>query len=168
MSSLDELWKALRAAGFEALAPLCVRHGIRSLSDLPLQADALLAAGVPQWQLEQLIANGSQQAEPVGEPSRADLPTITYSLQWQASITAPGIIGCNAEPTEKISRTFGLRCPGQVDQSYPGCEDSHIPGDLPSMGDRALAYQHPHRSVLRSLDEDGRLQECSRLLSGHL
>ena len=46
MSSIAELWDALRRAGLETLAPDLVRHGVASLGQLVLQAESLHAAGL--------------------------------------------------------------------------------------------------------------------------
>lgn len=71
---MEELWKALRAWGLESLAPCLVRAGVRSLSDVTLQAGTLLSTGIKQWQLEQILSSSSQQVEPERTTARDDLP----------------------------------------------------------------------------------------------
>lgn len=54
---LSELWTVLRNARLEVLAPQLVGLQLRTLNEITAHADAVLAAGVAQAQLEQLLAS---------------------------------------------------------------------------------------------------------------
>ena len=78
MSSLADLWSALRKAGVESVAPLLVRNGTVSVNQVALHSEALLLAGVRQWQIEAILAASEIDQvgrAPIGEPStRPDVP----------------------------------------------------------------------------------------------
>ena len=77
MTSLEELWTALRRAGQETIAPTLVRNGVRSLNQLALSFDTLTAAGLKRWQLEAVLASvdgQSSQEATASSARRGDLP----------------------------------------------------------------------------------------------
>ena len=56
----DELWEILRFRGLTPYAPSFVQCRVMSIEAVPLQAAALLAAGIPAWAIE-LTARGRQE-----------------------------------------------------------------------------------------------------------
>ena len=56
MSSIADLWDALRGTGLETLSPALLHHGVTSLSQLVLKADDLHAAGLLRWQAGAVLA----------------------------------------------------------------------------------------------------------------
>lgn len=73
--SLAPLWDLLRETGLQQLAPVLLRHGVRSPDDVVSQSGHFLTKGVSQWQLELLIRGTVSNA--VGDqPARRrwDLP----------------------------------------------------------------------------------------------
>eukprot|EP00435_Cladocopium_sp_Y103_P016304 s2457_g4.t1 len=94
MSSLEELWTVLRRAGLEETAPLLIRHGTTSVNQVLLNTDTLLAAGLPQWQLEVILAAGAEttagSSEQPEEMSRDDLPVRRFGKRanLQAALEA--------------------------------------------------------------------------------
>ena len=71
MSSLAELWEALRSSGFESLAPALVQHGVLSVNQVALRFSDLTAAGFKSWQLESVLSATHQLAGDAPAPSRA-------------------------------------------------------------------------------------------------
>ena len=53
---MEGLWKALRESKQEALAPILVRHGVRSVSGIGQRASELIEAGIQPWQIEAVLA----------------------------------------------------------------------------------------------------------------
>ena len=77
MSSLEDLWSALRRAGQETLAPSLISNGVRSINQMALSFDVLVAAGVKRWQLEAVLAsdeNHRRGTDRERSPKRPDLP----------------------------------------------------------------------------------------------
>ena len=75
-SMAAELGEALRSRGLSEYAPAFVRCHVFSVAEVPLRADVLLGAGVPQWAVE-LTARGiaiPTEAAPEEEPRRGDFP----------------------------------------------------------------------------------------------
>ena len=81
------LYDALRQSGMAHMATTLVRLQISSLDDLLLQQDAVLAAGVHQWQLERVLAQADPLPQPkCPTPQRKDLPVMQPRLH-RASLT---------------------------------------------------------------------------------
>ena len=80
MSSLEELWKALRSSGLESLAPTLVQKGVLSVNQLAQRAAELVDAGLKQWQLEAVLASASQREGASEAPTerRRDLPVHAH------------------------------------------------------------------------------------------
>lgn len=82
---LSELWKLLRNARLESLAPQLVGLGVYDLNDITRRAEDLIAEGVTQAQLEQLLASNAPREEPLPS-TRWDHATVRPSNQ-RASFT---------------------------------------------------------------------------------
>ena len=66
----DELWETLRFRGLTPYAPSFVQCRVMSIEAVPLQAAALLAAGIPAWAIE-LTAGGRQETPAAPEGAEA-------------------------------------------------------------------------------------------------
>ena len=71
---MEGLWNALRSSGQESLAPLLLRHGVRSVAAVQLQSSELIEAGVQPWQVEAILVGCTQQAVAPAVGLRRDLP----------------------------------------------------------------------------------------------
>ena len=71
---MEGLWKALRGSKQEALAPILVRHGVRSVSGIGQHASELIEAGIQSWQIEAVLAAETKRVDLVVEQPRRDLP----------------------------------------------------------------------------------------------
>eukprot|EP00435_Cladocopium_sp_Y103_P007602 s3351_g2.t1 len=71
---LAGLWQLLRETKQQALAPILLRNGVRSVSDVARLSCQLLEDGVAPWQVE-LLATVRSQDEPA-PPQRWDLPVV--------------------------------------------------------------------------------------------
>lgn len=70
------LWDALQATGLQELAPLLVRHGIRSLPDVARRFNQLTAAGFTPAQLQQLCERPMGSALAPSIAPRRDFPAV--------------------------------------------------------------------------------------------
>ena len=75
-SPLGELWDLLRATRLQHLAPVLLKHGVRSPADLADRSGPLLTGGVSQWQLEILLRETAGSHGEGAQPCRRrwDLP----------------------------------------------------------------------------------------------
>eukprot|EP00438_Fugacium_kawagutii_P016783 Skav217461 [mRNA] locus=scaffold1405:68992:70746:+ [translate_table: standard] len=78
-SDLAGVWQALRAAHLETLAPVVLQVGIRSCNCFAVKASELLAAGVPQSQIEAVLEQIGPKPVVSKQSQRADFPALS---QW--------------------------------------------------------------------------------------
>ena len=87
-SGRHELYELLRVSGMAHLATTMVRLEVASINDVILRQDALLGAGVHQWQIDRvLLADPNRHTEMGSGDFRRDLP-VQRSGQHRASLTA--------------------------------------------------------------------------------
>eukprot|EP00435_Cladocopium_sp_Y103_P032525 s1402_g8.t1 len=81
MSRLEDLWDTLRRAGVESAAPILIRHGVTSVSQVAANAETLLGSGLPQWQIEAILASCPTTVgslEKSTDFTREDLPVRSF------------------------------------------------------------------------------------------
>eukprot|EP00435_Cladocopium_sp_Y103_P017358 s893_g4.t1 len=127
----------------KAVAPILIRHGTTSVSQVAVNAELLLSAGLHQWQVEAILAASSQatagsQVEGQ-EAERRDLPVRQFNKRasLQAALEA-------AQPNENVY------------------------GGVQSLGAAGVSTRRQQcQGVCRLLESRG-VQICSSVLSGNL
>eukprot|EP00435_Cladocopium_sp_Y103_P047536 s110_g14.t1 len=72
---INEVWRLLRESRQQALAPILVRNGVKSVEDISRLSTQLLDDGAQPWQLELLTSMPHQQQGPCTQP-RWDTPVV--------------------------------------------------------------------------------------------
>jgi len=113
-TSLSPLWEFLRRNRLQHLAVELVRHGVHTVEGIAHQSAQLVAAGMQECDVSQLLAciHPERQTE---ERGRSDLPPI-YQNGQRASFTLalvaaqPNILARSTESQQSRVRTYRAIC----------------------------------------------------------
>lgn len=86
MADIAALWDRLRTHGLQDLAPTLVQSGVRSLSDVSILTNELLAQGVKPWQLEMITQEVAVVPAASAQIVRKDIAPVVAGQRASAEL----------------------------------------------------------------------------------
>ena len=156
------LWAALSSTGNARYAPLLLALDVKGSNDLAAKAEAAIAGGMSQADIEAVLAFNTPAA-PEAVQGRKDHPTLIQA-SGKASLT---LALAAAQPNQRRQALEALDNDMLAKSTKPAHESRlpHLHGHLRSLGDPSISPDSRMHSLCGCFLQGRLLPVCGRLLS---